>query len=126
MKIKKVVFCITMASLSICSMQGATSAIVKDMKMEKKIEKTLSKMTLEEKIGQMTELAIDVLGEMKDGHFELDDSKIHEAIAVYKVGSFLNAPGPVALSKERWNEIIERIQTVSMKEIGILCIYGLE
>ena len=83
-------------------------------------------MTLEEKIGQMTELAIDVLGEMKDGHFELDDKKIHEAIAVYKVGSFLNAPGPVALSKERWNEIIECIQRVSMKEIGIPCIYGLD
>ena len=126
MKIKKVIFCLTMTSLTLCSVQGAANTIVKDKKMESKIEKTLSKMTLEEKIGQMTELAIDVLGEMKDGYFVLDDNKIHEAIAIYKVGSFLNAPGPVALSKERWNEVIECIQTVSMKEIGIPCIYGLD
>ena len=90
-----------MTSLTLCSVHGAANTIVKDKKMERKIEKTLSKMTLEEKIGQMTELAIDVLGEMKDGYFVLDDNKIHEAIAIYKVGSFLNAPGPVALSKER-------------------------
>ena len=56
----------------------------------------------------------------------MDDNKIQEASEGNKVGSFVNAPGPVALSKERWNEIIECIQRVSMKEIGIPCIYGLD
>ena len=107
MKFNKIVFCISMASLALSPLYAVGNKIVKNKETERKIEKILSRMTLEEKIGQMTELAIDVLGEMKDGHFELDDKKIHEAIAVYKVGSFLNAPGPVALSKERWNEIIE-------------------
>ena len=46
--------------------------------------------------------------------------------AEYKVGSFLNAPGPVAQSPEKWNEIIGRIQELSMTEIGIPCIYGLD
>ena len=52
-----------------CTMQAAGTAIPQDPKLEAKIEKTLSKMTLEEKIGQMTELSIDVLGSWKDGEF---------------------------------------------------------
>ena len=55
-------------------------------------------MDLDAKIGQMTELAIDVLGETINGEFQLDEAKLHKAIAEYKVGSFLNAPGPVAQS----------------------------
>ena len=81
---------------------------------------------LDAKIGQMTELAIDVLGETINGEFQLDEAKLHKAIAEYKVGSFLNAPGPVAQSPEKWNEIISRIQELSMTEIGIPCIYGLD
>jgi beta-glucosidase len=50
-------------------------------------------MTLDEKIGQMTELSIDVLGEFINDEFKLDDAKLHKAIAEFKVGSFLNAPG---------------------------------
>lgn len=89
------------------------------------MEELLSKMDLDAKIGQMTELAIDVLGETINGEFQLDEAKLHKAIAEYKVGSFLNAPGPVAQSPEKWNEIISRIQELSMTEIGIPCIYGL-
>ncbi len=110
-----------------CTMQAAGTAIPQDPKLEAKIEKTLSKMTLEEKIGQMTELSIDVLGSWKDGEFFLDPEKLHEAIAVYKVGSVLNAPGgPTAQTPQKWEEIISQIQDISMKEIGIPCIYGLD
>lgn len=108
------------------SLTQATSIAVKDPKIEKKIETLLSKMTLDEKIGQMTELAIDVLGEFIDGEFKLNEAKLHKAIAEYKVGSFLNAPGPVAQNREKWQEIIGKIQTISIKEIGIPCIYGLD
>ena len=84
-------------------------------------------MTLDEKIGQMTELSIDVLGDWKDGEFFLDPQKLHEAIAVYKVGSVLNAPGgPTAQTPAKWEKLIGQIQEVSMKEIGIPCIYGLD
>ena len=83
-------------------------------------------MTLEEKIGQMTELSIDVLGSFVDGEFKLDEAKLHQAIAEYKVGSFLNAPGPIAQDRAKWQEIIGAIQSMSMKEIGIPCIYGLD
>ena len=90
------------------------------------MERLLQRMTLEEKIGQMLQLNIDGLGTGKGDDFKLDEEKLHEAIAVYKVGSILNTPGPVAMSTKRWQEVISRIQEVSMKEIGIPCLYGLD
>ncbi|WP_279167757.1 glycoside hydrolase family 3 N-terminal domain-containing protein [Muribaculum intestinale] len=110
-----------------CSIQVAGAAIPSDPEIEAAVERTLSKMTLDEKIGQMTELSIDVLGDWKDGEFFLDPQKLHEAIAVYKVGSVLNAPGgPTAQTPEKWEKLIGQIQDVSIKEIGIPCIYGLD
>lgn len=110
-----------------CSMQAAEVAIPSDPDIEAAVERTLSKMSLDEKIGQMTELSIDVLGDWKDGEFFLDPQKLHEAIAVYKVGSVLNAPGgPTAQTPAKWEKLIGQIQEVSMKEIGIPCIYGLD
>ena len=123
-KITSSLFAFTIAA---CSIQAApATAIAKDAKLEQQVEATLSKMTLEEKIGQMTELAIDVLGGFVDGEFQLDEAKLRKAIAEYKVGSFLNAPGPVAQDKDKWQEIIGTIQSMSMKEIGIPCIYGVD
>lgn len=109
-----------------CFPQATRAAIPVDKKLEAKVEKTLSKMTLEEKIGQMTELSIDVLGEWKNGEFQLNKDKVYNAIAKYKVGSVLNSPGPVAQTREKWQELIGEIQKMSMKEIGIPCIYGLD
>ena len=109
-----------------CGSKSGAPAIAQDPEIEKQVEEILADMTLEEKVGQMTELAIDVLGEFKDGEFILDEDKLRKVIAEYKVGSILNAPGPVAQSLEKWQEIIGRIQEVSMKEIGIPCIYGLD
>ena len=110
-----------------CSVQAAGAAIPSDPEIETAVERTLSKMSLDEKIGQMTELSIDVLGAWKDGEFYLDPQKLHEAIAVYKVGSVLNAPGgPTAQTPEKWEQLICQIQEISMKEIGIPCIYGLD
>lgn len=109
-----------------CLGQVMFAANPKNLKIEAAVEKKLSSMTLDEKIGQMTELSIDVLGEMKNGEFVLDKEKLHNAIAKYKVGSILNAPGPIAQSRAKWQELIGMIQDMSMKEIGIPCIYGLD
>ncbi|MCC8142702.1 MAG: glycoside hydrolase family 3 C-terminal domain-containing protein, partial [Tannerellaceae bacterium] len=109
-----------------CLTQATPPAIGKDPVTEQKIEALISKMTLDEKIGQMTELTIDVLGDFVDDEFRLNEDKLHKAIVEFKVGSFLNAPGSVAQSKEKWQEIIGKIQAVLMKEIGIPCIYGLD
>lgn len=126
MKLRNIILMTASIAMTACSKQAVPTAIPEDAKIEQQVEKLLSEMDLGAKIGQMTELAIDVLGETINGEFQLDEAKLHKAIAEYKVGSFLNAPGPVAQSPEKWNEIIGRIQELSMAEIGIPCIYGLD
>ncbi|MBV8039987.1 beta-glucosidase [Bacteroides sp. AN502] len=127
MNLRKILFVSSIIGNAACFVQAATPvSLTKDTEIEKKVEATLAGMTLEEKVGQMTELSIDVLGNVVGGEFKLDKEKVKNAIGKYKVGSVLNAPGPVAQSREKWKEIIGYIQEVSMKEIGIPCIYGLD
>lgn len=106
---------------------GATAqAIPRDNKIEKKVEKTLAKMTLEEKIGQMTELAIDLICHRgPDGKLVYHPGMLDSIVSKYKVGSILNAPQH-SLTPQEWNEVIGKIQEASMREIGIPCIYGLD
>ena len=96
-------------------------AIPRDGKIEKKVEALLKKMTLEEKIGQMTELTIDVITKRDNStqEFQIDDALLDTVIGKYKVGSILNVPQGVAQSKEKWEEIIRKIQDKSMKVMGI-------
>lgn len=123
---RKALFLLPLALVA-CTKQATEPVIPSDPEIEAKVEETLSKMTLDEKVGQMLELSIDMLGSWEDGEFFLDSAKLHEAIAVYKIGSVLNAPGgPTAQTPEKWLEIIGQIQDLSMKEIGIPCIYGLD
>ena len=89
------------------------------------MEKTLAKMTLEEKVGQMTEIGIDILGHYEGDEWVMDMDKVENVIGKYKVGSILNTP-VVGQTPEKWQEIIGIIQEVSMREIGIPCIYGLD
>ncbi|PTN05030.1 glycoside hydrolase family 3 N-terminal domain-containing protein [Mangrovibacterium marinum] len=127
MTLKKVLLIFSSTIMVACTTQVTPpSAVAEDPKIEQQVSDIIKKMTLDEKIGQMTELSIDVLGEFVNDEFKLDDAKLHKAIAEFKVGSLLNAPGPVAQSREKWQEIIGKIQDVSMKEIGIPCIYGLD
>lgn len=116
-----------MLMAAVCPVQAATSAIPRDKNIEQAVSRKLKSMTLDEKIGQMTELSIDVLGGWKNGEFQFDPQKLHEAIAVYKVGSILNAPGgPTAQTPQKWQQLIGEVQDISMREIGIPCIYGLD
>ncbi len=112
-----------------CAFVLATQAqvIKKDAAIEQKIEKMLGKMTLEEKIGQMCELNIDVLQDksVKD-RFQLSEALLDSVIGKYKVGSILNVPTGEAIGREAWQEIITAIQKKSMKEIGIPCVYGVD
>lgn len=100
--------------------------IPSDPVIEKKVNETLSRMTLEEKIGQMTQIQLDVLGEDTGSGFRLVDEKIATVIGKYKVGSILNTPFSYCLDAETWNSVISRIQDASMKTMGIPCVYGLD
>ena len=108
-----------------CSDKAVKPASPADSEIEKAVEKTLSKMTVEEKVGQMTEIGIDILGHFEGDEWVMDVDKVENAIAKYKVGSILNTP-VVGQTAEKWQEIIGLIQEVSMRELGIPCIYGLD
>ncbi len=106
---------------------SAQFAIPRDAKLEAKIEKTLSKMTLDEKIGQMLELNLDIMGKYDaNGVWQLNETMLDTCISKWKVGSILNAPGTRAATVEQWQEWIRLIQKKSMKYIGIPDIYGLD
>ena len=114
--------CVGLAS---CGGNAVEPAIPVDPEIEKAVEKTLAGMTLEEKVGQMTEIAIDMLGHWEGDEWVMDVDKVENVIGKYKVGSILNTP-VVAQTPEKWQEIIGLVQEVSMREIGIPCVYGLD
>ena len=93
--------CAAFAGLVSCTCNSVKPAIPADPEIEKAIEKTLAKMTIEEKVGQMTEIAIDVVGGWGPGGFTLDQEKLQNAIGTYKVGSILNTP-MVGQTPEKW------------------------
>ncbi len=112
------------------SAQTMTPAIPRDPQIEANVEKTLSKMTLDEKIGQMLELNLDVMGTMtvENGKpvWKLNEEMLDSCISKYKVGSILNAPGTRAATVKQWQEWIRLIQKKSLKYIGIPSVYGLD
>ena len=118
-----------MCAGAIASAVGQTApAIPSDPVIEANIQQWLKKMTLEEKIGQMCEITIDVVTDFeksRDG-FTLSEAMLDTVIGKYKVGSLLNVPLSVAQKKEVWAKAIRQIQEKSMKEIGIPCIYGVD
>lgn len=102
----------------------------KNKQTEKKINDLLAKMTLEEKIGQMTQVTLEVV--IKERKNEKDPavpevSKLRDAILKYKVGSILNTGG-AANTVDNWHEIITSIQQIAMNEsrMKIPVIYGID
>ena len=111
------------------SLQTASAqfAIPRDAKLEAKVEKTLQKMTLDEKIGQMLELNLDIMGKYDANRvWQLNETMLDTCISKWKVGSILNAPGTRAATVEQWQNWIQLIQKKSMKYLGIPDIYGLD
>ena len=107
--------------------QAVQPAIPVDPQMEQQIQKLIDKMSLEEKVGQMCQIAIGVVTENRhSAHPFVSDHLLDTAIKKYKVGSFLNVPYGVSQTKEVWANIITQIQKKSVKELGIPCIYGVD
>jgi len=101
----------------------------KDKQVEKKVKKLLAKMTLEEKVGQMTQVTLEVVAGQtaEDGSLKLDNKKLQDAIVKHQVGSILNCGGQ-ARSVDNWQEIITQIQAMATKKtrLGIPIIYGID
>ena len=123
---KKTILVIAM-TCAVVTAQAQKPAIPRDAALEAKVEKTLAKLTLDEKIGQMLELNLDIMGRYDaTGKWQLNETMLDTLISKWKVGSILNAPGTRASSVEQWQKWIRLIQEKSMKYLGIPDIYGLD
>src|SRR5439155_7522879 len=107
--------------------QNAIRAAGPQRDNSQKIEALLKRMTLEEKVGQMTQLAIGMIANGRDQEIRIDPAKLDKAIVRYGVGSILNV-AEQALTPDRWHEIIGQIQQAATKKtrLGIPVIYGID
>lgn len=123
---KKLLLSISMLALTYTA--SANVPVIKsDPKIEAQVEQTLKKLTLEEKVGQMMELVTDLFGANdKNGVFYIDEHKTDSILSRYKIGSILNAPNTCAPTAKQWEKYISQIQKISMKRIGIPCVFGLD
>ena len=123
---KKLLLSISMLALAYTA--SANVPVIKsDPKIEAQVEQTLKKLTLEEKVGQMMELVTDLFGANdKNGVFYIDEHKTDSILSRYKIGSILNAPNTCAPTAKQWEKYISQIQKISMKRIGIPCVFGLD
>ena len=109
---------------------GALTASAQGLKpasaLDQKVDSLIAKMTLEEKVGQMTEVTSDVVSTTTNGVHQIDADKIKEAILKYHVGSILNVSGH-AYDRKHWYEVISAIQAEAAQDrLKIPVIYGID
>src|SRR5438477_5191676 len=91
-----------------------------------RVEALLRQMTLEEKVGQMTQLQIGMVTTGSNQTIEIDPAKLEKAVVKYGVGSILNVKDQ-ALSVDKWHEIIRQIQEASQRtRLRIPVLYGID
>ena len=117
-----------LATIATMNMNAQQRAIPRDEGMERQVEQRLAQMTLDEKIGQMCELTIDVITDRSAGEeFRLDEAALTRAFNTYKVGSILNVPKSLAQTPEVWATLIRRLNQLSAEaSSGVPQVYGVD
>ncbi len=122
----KAILLIFIISLIGCTTKGGSN-------LDKEVKKIVSQMTLEEKVGQMAQITLDVIGKGDNRYgsyepFVIDTLRLHDVIVNYHVGSILNTTNNYALPPEQWNEIISYIQKIATEEtrMKIPVVYGID
>jgi beta-glucosidase len=122
---KKTFFIVTSVAFSAYTSQPQSS-------IDKQAANLVAQMTLEEKIGQMAQITIDVVCKGEDtpptSTLQIDVDKLRDAVVNYHVGSILNSPNNRARTTEWWNNAIAQMQEVATKEtrLKIPILYGLD
>ncbi len=124
MKIKNITSLFALSSvLSLsCTSGNVTPAIPEDKAIERKVSEVLSKMTLEDKIGQMVQLTAETF---TTGGV-VDTAKLRKIVREYRIGSFLNTFGGYSQSRTFTAEQVKLVQDITMEESGIPMVYGLD
>jgi beta-glucosidase len=107
----------------------AQTAATMNTSVEPKIEQILKQMSLEEKVGQMAQVAIDVIGKVDYSKqtFTIDPEKLNDVVVNFKLGSILNTPPGILLTAQQWNQVMNDIQKAAQKtRLKIPVLYGLD
>ncbi|HEY4324904.1 MAG TPA: glycoside hydrolase family 3 N-terminal domain-containing protein [Mucilaginibacter sp.] len=121
---RRIIIIINILLLNVLYLTAQSAKPVSDI--DKKVDALIAKMTLEEKVGQMTEVTSDVVSTTKNGVHQIDAEKIKEAILKYHVGSILNVSGH-AYDRKHWYEVISAIQAEAAQDrLKIPIIYGID
>lgn len=117
--------------LTACNAGARKGGMSLDAAVEKKIDSIMAQMTLEEKVGQMAQYTLDLIGKggnayASDEPFEVDPAMLDTVIGKYKVGSILNTANNRARTTEVWEKTIRTIQQRALEETGIPVIYGID
>jgi len=129
MKVNRQITFLVSILLMACYAMAQTAAIKLNPSIESKINVLLKQMTLQEKVGQMAQVAIDVVGKVDYSKqtYTIDADKLNDVIVNYKVGSVLNTPPGVLLTPEQWNQVLSDIQDAAQKtKLKIPVLYGLD
>ena len=122
MKLKLIVLAsVAVIAASCVSTPKVEPAIPYNASVEAKVEKVLRGMTLEEKIGQMTQIAITSVADGVNLTAAGDS-----ILRTYKVGSVLNTPGDIAQTPADYNKLVAEINRIALEETGIPILYGLD
>lgn len=119
---KKLVLALTAVILAMSCRRNAVPCIPQDSEIESKISKHLKTMTLEEKIGQMTQVTATIL---VDENSRLT-SEAEALLRKYKVGSVLNPPVRIGTPPAEVSAFVKQINDIIIEETGIPCLYGLD
>lgn len=118
---KSLFLALAMVSAASCCQTAVKPSIPVDKEIEKKVENTLKRMTLEEKVGQMTQITVTAIA---DG---LNLTQVADSmIRVHKIGSVLNTPDGEAQTPQDYDVLVKELNRMSMEYIGIPCLYGLD
>lgn len=121
---KKIIMTLALGASAVSPLWA--QAIKSDPAIERQVREWLSRLTLDEKIGQMTQITLDIMGDPahRDG-FVLGRDALDKVIRDNKVGSILNVPR-TAQTPEWWYKTIKQIQDESLEYIKVPCVYGLD
>jgi beta-glucosidase len=97
-----------------------------DADVARRVRELIRRMTLKEKVGQMTQLEIGMVTDGQDADLHINPTKLRKAIADYGVGSILNVKD-LALTVDTWHELISAIQNAAGEtRLKIPVLYGLD
>ena len=132
MKYILIALCFLMVSVSAATVGGnqEPKPAKEDKEIYQKVNELLGKMTIEEKVGQMTQVTMQVISKQmgnKDQAHILDEQKLEEAIVKYHVGSLLNVYD-AAYTMEHWQKIISLMEKTTKEKtrLGIPVLYGID